>query len=151
MSDDGDGKAGGAAARRLLIGAVAAATSAADRAALASARQPMLYCEFYNFAALTPKVGFFFAVAGKAAAPAFEQVFQREIDGSQTDFLGDGDPRPAWAFDGSEDPATLRSPDGAIQINLYGYGPAGGTTWFEAGLRSVQYLNLGGKCRRSAA
>ncbi len=117
----------------------------------AAPRQPTLYCEFYNFVGRKPKVGFYFTIAHEGVSPAYEQVFQREGDGAQTDFGTDGASRPEWAFDGSDSPATLRSPDQAIQINLYGYKPVAGTTWFEAGLRSVQYLNLDGKCRRSAA
>lgn len=117
----------------------------------AKPREPRLYCEFYNFAGRAVKVAFYFGIADEAASPRYGQIFQREIDGTQTDFGADGQPRPAWAFDRSDEPATLRSPDEAIQINLYGYKPVAGTTWFEAGLRSVQYLNLDGKCRRSAA
>ena len=45
----------------------------------------------------------------------------------------------------------LHSPDDATTINLYDYDPnKRGVTWFEAGLRSIQYKNLGGRCRRSA-
>jgi hypothetical protein len=47
----------------------------------------------------------------------------------------------------------LRRP-ASIQINLYGDGGANGRQpdtggWFEAGLRSIQYLNLDGQCRRT--
>lgn len=108
-----------------------------------------LYCEFYNFAGRTPKVGFYFAKpAGEGAA--YGQLVQREADGSQTLF----DERPIWTYDRSGEAPTLRSPDGAIQINLYGDGGANGRQpdaggWFEAGLRSIQYLNLDGQCRRT--
>ncbi len=122
-------------------------------AAAAPAPKPQgesrLYCEFYNFAGRTPKVGFYFAKpAGEEAA--YGQLFQREADGSQTLF----DERPIWTYDRSGEAPTLRSPDGAIQINLYGDGGANGRQpdaggWFEAGLRSIQYLNLDGQCRRT--
>ncbi|GJE79961.1 hypothetical protein [Methylorubrum thiocyanatum] len=122
-------------------------------AAAAPAPKPQgesrLYCEFYNFAGRTPKVGFYFAKpAGEGAA--YGQLFQREADGSQTLF----DERPIWTYDRSGEAPTLRSPDGAIQINLYGDGGANGRQpdaggWFEAGLRSIQYLNLDGQCRRT--
>ncbi|WP_438346279.1 hypothetical protein [Methylorubrum populi] len=122
-------------------------------AATAPAPKPQgesrLYCEFYNFAGRTPKVGFYFAKpAGEGAA--YGQLFQREADGSQTLF----DERPIWTYDRSGEVPTLRAPDGAIQINLYGDGGANGHQpdaggWFEAGLRSIQYLNLDGQCRRT--
>ena len=119
---------------------------------------PTLYCEFYNVVGRSPKVGFTFAVGGTSPTPAYAQVSQMEMDGTRADFEP-GPSRPAWGFDGSDSPATLTSPDGAIVINLYGYDPAksGGDStkpvggWIEAGLRSIQYLNLDGKCRRSAA
>ncbi len=108
-----------------------------------------LYCEFYDFAGRTPRVGFYFA-GPKDGSTTYGQLFQREADGSQTLF----DARPAWTYDRSGEAPTLRSPDGAIQINLYGDGGANGRQpdaggWFEAGLRSIQYLNLDGQCRRT--
>lgn len=125
------------------------ADAPASRRAAPVAAEATLYCEFYNFVGRTPKVGFHFALP-PAGRVDYAQIFQREIDGTQTDFGADRQPRPAWAFDGSDSPATLRSPDGAIQINLYGYDAAkAGPAWIEAGLRSIQYLNLDGKCRRS--
>jgi len=125
------------------------ADALASRRAAPVAAQPTLYCEFYNFVGRTPKVGFHFALPAAGRAD-YAQIFQREIDGAQTDFGGDGQPRPAWAFDGSDSSATLHSPDGAIQINLYGYdADKAGPAWIEAGLRSIQYLNLDGRCRRS--
>ncbi|CAO4169311.1 hypothetical protein [Methylorubrum aminovorans] len=108
-----------------------------------------LYCEFYNFAGRTPKVGFYFA-SPAGDGTAYGQLFQREADGSQTLF----DERPTWTYDRSGEAPTLQSPDGAIRINLYGDGGANGRQpdaggWFEAGLRSIQYLNLDGQCRRT--
>ena len=108
-----------------------------------------LYCEFYNFAGRTPKVGFYFA-SPAGGGTAYGQLFQREADGSQTLF----DERPTWTYARDGEAPTLRSPDGAIQINLYGDGGANGRQpdaggWFEAGLRSIQYLNLDGQCRRT--
>ncbi len=108
---------------------------------------PTLYCEFYNFVGRTPKVGFTFTMRPEASAPVFEQVDQIEADGTRTAF---GAEAPVWGFAGSESPAVLTAPDGAIRINLYAYDAARrGTTWFEAGLRSVHYLNLDGTCRQS--
>lgn len=111
---------------------------------------PRLYCEFYNFAGRTPKVGFYFDAPREGD---YAQIFQREADGEQTIF----DPRPAWTHVRDGDPPTLTSPDGAITINLYGDAPpatrpasAASGGWFEAGLRSVRYLNLEGQCRRTA-
>ncbi|MGE7152679.1 hypothetical protein ACQKJ1_02935 [Methylorubrum rhodesianum] len=108
-----------------------------------------LYCEFYDFTGRTPKVGFYFA-GSAGGGTAYGQLFQREADGSQTLF----DERPTWTYDRSGEAPTLRSPDGATQINLYGDGGANGRQpdaggWFEAGLRSIQYLNLDGQCRRT--
>ncbi|GJE25855.1 hypothetical protein [Methylobacterium organophilum] len=104
-----------------------------------------LYCEFYNFVGRSPKVGFYFA-APDPEATDYAQIFQREADGAQTIF----DTRPIWTYQRSEETPTLRSPDGAIQINLYGDARTrAGGDWFEAGLRSVQYLNLDGQCRRT--
>ena len=108
-----------------------------------------LYCEFYNFAGRTPRVGFYFA-GPREGGGTYGQLFQREADGTQTLF----EQRPAWNYDRGGEAPTLRSPDGAIQINLYGDAGANGRQpdaggWFEAGLRSVQYLNLDGQCRRT--
>ena len=113
------------------------------------AGETRLYCEFYNFVGRSPKVGFYFA-GPTAGATEYGQLFQKEADGTQTVF----DKRPAWTYDRSGEAPTLRSPDGAIQINLYGDHGANGRQpdsggWFEAGLRSVQYLNLDGQCRRT--
>ncbi|MHC2086346.1 hypothetical protein [Methylobacterium sp. CM6244] len=116
-----------------------------------SRKSPTLYCEFYNFVGRSPKVGFAFAISDQDERPVFAQVSQFEMDGSRADF-GEGVPRPIWAFDDAQVPATLTSPDGAIVINLYAYDRTkSGGAWFEAGLRSVQYLNLDGKCRQGAA
>ena len=116
-----------------------------------SRKSPTLYCEFYNFVGRSPKVGFAFAISDQNERPVFAQVSQFEMDGSRADF-GEGVPRPIWAFDDAQVPATLTSPDGAIVINLYAYDRTkSGGAWFEAGLRSVQYLNLDGKCRQGAA
>lgn len=116
-----------------------------------AAADPRLYCEFYNFASRTPKVGFYFTAP--AGGGDYAQIFQKDADGEQTIF----DPRPAWTHVRDGDPPTLNSPDGAITINLYGDArnatrPATAASggWFEAGLRSVRYLNLEGQCRRTA-
>ena len=112
---------------------------------------PTLYCEFYNFVGRAPKVGFTFAIARTGEAQSFTQVNQIEADGTRTVFGGDGTQSPDWTF-AAEEPPSLVSPDEAIRIVLYGYDgakPVG--TWFEAGLRSIQYLNLDGKCRRGGA
>ncbi|WP_342148421.1 hypothetical protein [Methylorubrum sp. SB2] len=117
----------------------------------AASAEPRLYCEFYNFASRTPKVGFYFTAP--TGGGEYAQIFQKEADGEQSIF----DPRPAWTHVRDGDPPTLNSPDGAITINLYG--DAKGATrpasvasggWFEAGLRSTRYLNLEGQCRRTA-
>ncbi len=116
--------------------------------AASSDRHATLYCEFTNFADRTPLVGFYFLNEGTAELPKYALIFQREKDGQQTDFSGETTPRPEWKFDGSESPAVMHSPDDAIAINLYNYDSSKiGTTWFEAGLRSIYYRNLGGKCR----
>ncbi|GJE54975.1 hypothetical protein [Methylobacterium thuringiense] len=113
---------------------------------------PTLYCEFTNFADRTPLVGFYFTIEEGGPKPVYAQVFQREQDGTQDDFGGATAPRPEWSYDGSESPAVIHSPDDAMQINVYDYDPSKpGTNWFEAGLRSVRYRNLGGKCRHSTA
>ncbi|GLS45016.1 hypothetical protein [Methylobacterium brachythecii] len=120
--------------------------------AAAKAAVPTLYCEFTNFADRTPLVGFYFTIDGDAAKPDYSQIFQREQDGTTDDFGGPAAPRPQWSFNGGESPAILHSPDDSMQINLYEYDPKKpGSNWFEAGLRSVRYRNLGGKCRHSAA
>jgi hypothetical protein len=113
---------------------------------------PTLYCEFTNFADRTPLVGFYFTIDGDPPKPVYSQIFQREQDGTSDDFGGPTAPRPQWSFNGEENPAVLHSPDDSMQINLYAYEPKKpGSNWFEAGLRSVRYRNLGGKCRHSAA
>ena len=112
---------------------------------------PTLYCEFYNFVGRAPKVGFTFATSRAGEAPAFAQVNQIEADGTRTAFGRDGAPPRDWTFEAG-DPPNLSSPDDAIRIVLYGYeGTKSPGTWFEAGLRSIQYLNLDGKCRRGGA
>ena len=112
---------------------------------------PTLYCEFYNFAGRAPKVGFTFAVTRAGGASTFTQVNQIEVDGTRTAFGRDGAPSRDWTFEVG-DPPNLVSPDDAIRIVLYGYeGTKSAGTWFEAGLRSIQYLNLDGKCRRGGA
>ncbi|MCJ2081275.1 hypothetical protein [Methylobacterium sp. J-090] len=114
----------------------------------AKSAMPTLYCEFYNFVGRAPKVGFTFAVARTGDAPTFTQVNQIEADGTRIAFGGDGAAPPRWTFE-AETPPNLVSPDDAIRIVLYGYeGTKSAGTWFEAGLRSIQYLNLDGKCRR---
>jgi hypothetical protein len=121
------------------------------QAANPQAGGPVLYCEFYNFVGRAPKVGFTFGIgsAPGSTIPVFTETDQIEADGTRATF-GEAAPAPIWSFTAVEDPAVLTSPDGAIRINLYGYDPARrGTKWFEAGLRSVQYLNLDGKCRQS--
>lgn len=123
------------------------AAPAGTRGAAPKAAAPTLYCEFTNFADRTPLVGFYFRVE---APPAYALVFRREQDGAQEDFGAEAAPR--WRLDGAADPAVLSAPDDGTQINLYAYDPARpGQTWFEAGLRSIRYRNLGGRCRHSAA
>jgi len=123
--------------------------------------KPTLYCEFYNFVGRSPKVGFTFALSGAAAAPRVTQLNQIESDGTRTAFESEGIAAPLWTFEAGA-PPTLVSPGEAIRILLYGYegtesakaqfGEArSASAWFEAGLRSIQYLNLDGKCRRSGA
>lgn len=120
--------------------------------AQSKAAVPTLYCEFTNFADRTPLVGFYFTIEQDRPKPVYAQVFQREQDGTSDDFGGPAAPRPEWSFDSAGSPAVLHSPDDAMQINLYDYNPdKPGSNWFEAGLRSVRYRNLGGKCRHSAA
>lgn len=128
--------------------APAKGTSSSGEKAVQAA--PTLCCEFTNFADRNPRVGFYFAIEDGRQPPVYAQIFRRERDGAQTDFGADGSPRPEWRFEGAENPAVLRSPDDGTAINLHDYDPGKtGTTWFEAGLRSIRYLNLGGKCRRS--
>ncbi len=107
---------------------------------------PTLYCEFTNFADRTPLVGFYFRVE-----PAgYALVFRRDQDGAQEDFGLESAPR--WSLDRAADPAVLGAPDDETRINLYAYDPGRpGQVWFEAGLRSVRYRNLGGRCRHSGA
>ena len=120
-------------------------------AVASQAAGPRLFCVFTNFVDRTPLVGFHFRIAGGRNPPIYALVFQREQDGSQVEFGGPGVPSPEWAFDGTEDPAVIRDPEDGMQINLYAYEPERrGTHWFEAGLRSVRYKNLGGRCRLSA-
>ena len=112
---------------------------------------PTLYCEFYNFVGRAPKVGFTFSTSRANEAPAFAQVNQIEADGTRTAFDADSEPSRNWTFEAG-DPPNLVSPADAIRILLYGYeGTTSAGTWFEAGLRSIQYLNLDGKCRRGGA
>ena len=78
-------------------------------------------------------------------------VFRREQDGSQTDAGGQELSAEPWAVDGSGDSVALRSPDDETAINLYGdEARTRGRAWFEAGLRSTRYRNLGGRCRYGA-
>ncbi|WP_288588790.1 hypothetical protein [uncultured Methylobacterium sp.] len=114
-------------------------------------RTASLFCEFTNMADQAPRVGFYFRAVPERASPAFALVFRREQDGSQVDFGGPEAPSPLWMLDGSDSPAVLRSPEDDTRIILYGYEPGRtGTVWFEAGLRSIPYKNLGGQCRQSA-
>lgn len=114
-------------------------------------RQPTLYCEFTNFADRNPRVGFYFAIERRDGSPVYAQIFRREADGTQIDYGTDGARRPAWAFDGSDNPATFASPEDETVILVYDYDPKrAGAPWFEAGLRSNEYKNLGGKCRLSS-
>lgn len=110
-----------------------------------------LYCEFNNFADQTPLVGFYFLIEETKTPPVFAQIFVRERDGSQENFGSPEAPRPEWSLDPSESESALKAPHDETRINLYGYDPhdkAG--RWFEAGLRSNRYKNLGGKCRRGS-
>jgi len=112
---------------------------------------PSLYCEFYNFVGRSPKVGFTFALPGPGAGSVVRQLNQIESDGTRATFASEGGAVPLWTFDAGA-PPTLVSPDEAIRIVLYGYeGTKSANAWFEAGLRSIQYLNLDGQCRRSGA
>ncbi len=122
------------------------APSAAAQGGAPKSGAPTLYCEFTNFADRTPLVGFYFRVE-----PAgYALVFRREQDGAQEDFVPESAPR--WSLDRAADPAVLGAPDDETRINLYAYDPGRpGQVWFEAGLRSVRYRNLGGRCRHSGA
>ncbi|GJD46904.1 hypothetical protein AFCDBAGC_4789 [Methylobacterium cerastii] len=112
---------------------------------------PTLFCAFTNFADRTPLVGFHYRIIGERSPPSYALVFQREQDGSQAEFGDQGVPSPERAFDGTEEPAVIRAPEDGMRIKLYGYkANRRGTHWFEAGLRSVRYKNLGGRCRLSA-
>ncbi|MDP4026637.1 hypothetical protein Q8W71_28930 [Methylobacterium sp. NEAU 140] len=114
------------------------------------ASTPTLYCEFTNFADQTPLVGFLFRIEGAPTAPVYALISQREQDGSRAEFGSEGTPSPRWAFDGSDSPTVIRAPEDGTRINLYDYdSEKPGTYWFEAGLRSIRYKNLGGRCRRS--
>lgn len=132
-------------------GTETAAAQAKRTVAASRTSTSTLYCEFNNFADQTPLVGFYFRVEGVQSVPVVSLLFQRERDGTQVDFGGLDVPSPQWVFDGSGSPATIRAPDGDMQINLYGSDPLKpGPVWFEAGLRSIRYKNLGGRCRRGA-
>ncbi|MDQ0448646.1 hypothetical protein [Methylobacterium aerolatum] len=110
-----------------------------------------LYCEFNNFADVTPLVGFLFRIAGTGPSRSFALIVQREKDGSQRDFGGAGQPAPLWTLDTADTPPAIRAPEDDLRINLYGYDPeTSGHAWFEAGLRSIRYRNLGGRCRQGA-
>lgn len=114
-------------------------------------QRPTLYCEFNNFADPTPLVGFYFRRDGDRQSPAYRLIFRREQDGSQTDAGGAELSAEPWAVDGSGDSVALRSPDDETAINLYGDDPGKRDRgWFEAGLRSIRYRNLGGRCRHGA-
>lgn len=131
----------------------AATDAAGSKEAVAdpNGRQPTLYCEFTNFADREPLVGFYFLIEEAKAPPAYALIFQREKDGEQANYE-EGAARPEWRYDESESPAVLHAPDDTTAINLYAYDPKKpGGSWFEAGLRSIRYRNLGGRCRRSAA
>jgi hypothetical protein len=115
------------------------------------AEEPKLFCVFTNFANRTPLVGFHFRIDCAHTAPVYALIFRRESDGSQVDFGSQGVPSPEWTSDGTEDPAVIQAPEDGMQINLYGYEPGRrGTHWFAAGLRSICYKNLGGRCRVGA-
>ncbi len=108
-----------------------------------------LYCEFNNFADLTPLVGFLFRVERAHPVPTFALILQREQDGSQANFGGVGEPSPLWTFDRTDTQPAIRAPEEDLRINLYGYDPGRiEHAWFEAGLRSIRYKNLGGRCRQ---
>ena len=109
----------------------------------------MLDCAFYDGESRIPKVGFTFAMTGTPAA--YVQVDQRETDGSHGGVGSVDAPRPAWTFDGSNDPATLTSPDGSIGITLHAYRPKAGTTWFEAGFARRATAASDGQGRTGAA
>lgn len=110
-----------------------------------------LYCEFNNFADLTPLVGFYFRKEGGRQSSTYTLIFRREQDGSQINAGGPELSAEPWAVDGSGDSVALRSPDDETAINLYGDDtPTRDRGWFEAGLRSIRYKNLGGRCRHGA-
>lgn len=129
----------------------APAPQAPAQADAARARMPTLYCEFNNFADRTPLVGFYFRRTGDHPSPSYALIYRREQDGSQRD-AGEPDLSAApWRFEREPDAVTLTSPDDETAINLYGDEAARtGTVWFEAGLRSIRFKNLGGRCRHGA-
>ena len=109
---------------------------------------PTLYCEFNNFADRTPLVGFYFRRAGNRQVPTYTLIDRRDGDGSRIAAGGPGLSARPWAFERSGESASLASPDDDTAINLYGDDHGGpGMGWFEAGLRSIRYRNLGGRCR----
>lgn len=111
-------------------------------------RTPTLYCEFNNFADRTPLVGFHFRREGDRQVPTYTLIDRRDVDGSRIAAGGSGLSARPWTFERSGGSASLTSPDDDTAINLYGDDPDGpGTGWFEAGLRSIRYRNLGGRCR----
>ncbi len=115
------------------------------------AKEPTLYCNFYNFMHNAMVVSFYFVVnVADASQSRFSEIFVENADGVRTIYGDAGEPLPVWAYVLDEGTPTITSPDGETKIILYGLKPKSpGVLWGEAGVRSNDYKNLGGRCRQA--
>lgn len=122
------------------------------------ATKPQLYCVFFRLSGKEPRVEFLFNV-DREERLHFRQLYLIELNGSERSVDAKQPPFPEWAFDGSVHPSQLSSEirvvdntaagfhQEPITISIYDYEPATAARQeFEAGLKSIHYQNLAGRC-----
>ena len=120
---------------------------------------PQLHCVLIRFTG-EPRLSFLFDISQVGNELRFDQLYLVEISGS--DKTVKQPPFPEWRFDASAEPARLESEISVfdnsaagshtekITIELYDYHPEkSNREWIEAGLKSIQYQNLSGRCQQS--
>jgi len=120
--------------------------------------KPQLYCIFFRLSGKEPRLELLFNV-DREDRLRFRHLYSIELNGSQRTVDAKEPPFPEWAFDTSENPSRLSSEirvvdntaagfhQEPITVEIYDYEPATvARREFEAGLKSVYFQNLAGRC-----
>ena len=127
-----------------------------------AAAPPQLTCIFYKFTIQRPTLEFAFDIEGTLDDPRFAQRYVATSNGSERQVDVKNEPYPVWQFDPATEPKRLKAEISVLDtslagqhtepvtIELYSYNPRTiSPEWFEAGIKSVHYQNLPGKCRQA--